>query len=183
MSTVGYLLGAGSRNAPNWLRGTVRAKLHGMLTAAVAASDGRLTEFEIFVGDAPGVDAEIVAWLRSRVGGIPIRLHEGAPFVATWSAECDERCSPGHRKWRSDGTDFCPAQGPYRNGRMVALAKQYHDAGAWVRGAAFYADPKSNGTADCVRQARAAGLIVTEFGNVPGRKEGNEGEAVPGLRT
>ena len=177
--TTGYLLCTGSRKCPDWLKGIVHTKLHGIVRTAGEISGGHLKRFEVIVGDAPGVDAEVRAWVRAQQTP-NITLHEGAPFVATWDADCDERCAPDHRKERLDGTTFCPAQGPYRNTRMVALARQYHDAGAWVRGAAFYADPKSTGTGDCVRQAKAARLIVAEFGNAPER---NPQQEVLGMRT
>lgn len=167
--STGYILGTGSRRCPNWLTGVVRSKLFGMIRNAREISGDHINRFEIIVGDAPGVDTEIKNWVLSQ-NNPSIVLHEGAPFEATWDADCDERCTSNHRKERFDGSTFCPAQGPYRNGRMVVLAKRYHDAGAWVRGAAFYADPKSSGTGDCVRQARAAGLIVREFGNAPEKK-------------
>lgn len=177
--STGYILGTGSRRCPNWLKGIVHAKLHGIVRTAGEVSGGHLRRFEVIVGDAPGVDAEIRAWVRAQQSP-NIVLHEGSPFVATWDADCDERCTADHRKERIDGTTFCPAQGPYRNTRMVDLARQYLDAGAWARGVAFYADPKSTGTGDCVRQAKAAGLIVAEFGNVPER---HPQQAVLDLRT
>ena len=34
---------------------------------------------------------------------------------ADWDAPCDDRCRPGHRKTRGNGSAFCPAQGTYRN--------------------------------------------------------------------
>lgn len=171
--SVGYLLGTGSRRCTNWLRGQVHTKLPRMLHREVEISGGHISRFEVIVGDAPGVDAEIKAWVEAQ-RSLDVRLHEGAPFEATWDADCDGRCTPSHRKTRFDGTDFCPAQGPYRNGRMVALAKHYHDAGAWVRGVAFYADPNSTGTRDCVRQARQAHLVVREYGNAPERQPEQE---------
>lgn len=165
--STGYLLATGSRRCPNWLRTQVHTKLHGIASTAGAISGGHLKRFEVIVGDAPGVDAEVRAWALRAAN---VDLHEGAPFVAQWDADCDERCKPNHRKVRADGTTFCPAQGPYRNTEMVALARSLHDAGAWVRVVAFYSDPKSTGTGDCVRQAKAARLIVSEFGNVPERR-------------
>lgn len=167
--STGYILGMGSRQCPNWLTGVVRSKLYGMIRSEREHSGGRVNRFEFIVGDAPGVDAEIRNWVRGQ-NNPNIVLHEGAPFEATWDADCDERCTPNHRKERANGTTFCPAQGPYRNGRMVTLARHYLDGGAWVRGAAFYASPQSSGTRDCVNQARAAGLVVREFGNAPERK-------------
>lgn len=164
--STGYILVTGSRRCPNWLTAQLNSRLSSMVHREIQNSGGHIKRFEVIVGDAPGVDTETGFWVM-RTGNV--ELHEGAPFKATWSADCDGRCKPGHRKERADGSTFCPAQGPYRNGRMVALARQYHDAGAWVRVAAFYADPKSTGTGDCVRQARAARLIVREFGNVPER--------------
>lgn len=56
--------------------------------------------------------------------------------------------------WNAHGK----AAGPIRNGVMVEIAKRL--------GAVVMAFPGGAGTADCVRQARAAGLEVRE---VPGR--------------
>lgn len=179
MGDVGYILGTGSRHSPLWLKGVVRAKMRGLVAGARANTQGRVNGFEIILGDAPGVDREIRDWVIEQQDPL-VRLHEGTPFKATWDADCDERCAPDHRKERPDGTTFCPAQGPYRNGRMVGIAKGHHEAGNWVRVAAFYAEPKSKGTADCVKQAEAAGLIVRKFGNAPETAE--ERKAVRSLR-
>lgn len=167
--TTGYLLATGSRNAHNWLRATVRNKLNGIALSAFSG-DSDLDRIEVIVGDAPGVDAEVMAWVRQQQDP-RIVLHGGSPFVATWDADCDERCTDGHRKVRADGSTFCPAQGPYRNGRMVVIAKGYHDQGSWVRVAAFYGEPNSSGTKSCVEQAEAAGLIVGKFGDVTTKRQ------------
>jgi hypothetical protein len=74
------------------------------------------------------------------------------PHPARWEADCDRGC-PGHRKKRGDGSSYCPAAGVLRNKQMV-------DMGADK----ILAFPGSSGTADCVRQAKAAGIWVEFYG-------------------
>jgi hypothetical protein len=56
-------------------------------------------------------------WVALRRGLLPIRVH------ADWTGPCDfegeVRCRPGHRRRRSDGTEFCPAAGNRRNQRII----------------------------------------------------------------
>lgn len=174
----GFLLVTGSRSAPPWLQAEVHLRL-GELSEDARLNHGvqRLT---VVHGNASGVDWEARLWAH-RDRGWPIG-HK--PFPAPWKAPCDpERCTPGHRRQRADGTDYCPAQGSYRNGTMVEYVLQrYHVLGAWVQVAAFYRMPNSAGTLDCVRQARARGLPVLEYGNAPRRKTQAPGEEVPGMR-
>lgn len=72
---------------------------------------------------------------------------------ADWTAPCRPACMPGHRRWRRDGSDYCPAAGNYRNQEMA-------DAGA----DACLAFPGGTGTADMVRRAKAAGIRVIDVG-------------------
>jgi hypothetical protein len=161
---VGFLLATGSRIAPLWLRHEVLTQLSAL--AEEASLDRGIRRFLLLDGDAYGVDKVAGGWTRMQH---PWEARRKA-FPATWSAPCEPHlCTPNHRRpSKATGEDFCPAQGSYRNGRMVEFVRQqYHENNAWAVVAAFYQRPKSEGTADCVRQARAAGLEVREFGNAP----------------
>lgn len=88
--------------------------------------------------------------LRQRAHGW-IHIHEES-HPAPWDAACIERCRPGHRRRRANGTDFCPAAGTYRNELMVSLG-----ADACF---AFIKD-QSPGATRCAEFAEAAGIHVT----------------------
>jgi YspA, cpYpsA-related SLOG family len=80
-------------------------------------------------------------------------IHE-EPHPADWNAACIERCRPGHRRPRTNGTDYCPAEGRYRNELMVGL-------GADVA-FAFIKD-QSPGATHCAEFAEAAGICTTRI--------------------
>lgn len=71
------------------------------------------------------------------------------PHPADWTAPCRDTCTPGHRRVRPDGSDYCPMAGHYRNQEMA-------DAGADL----CIAFPGGRGTADMARRAEAAGIPV-----------------------
>lgn len=102
-------------------------------------------------GDCRGADriAQSIV-LRQRSHGWRHIYEE--PHPAPWRAPCIERCLPGHRRTRVDGTDFCPAAGIYRNELMVSLGADVCFA--------FFKD-QSNGTAKCAKLAEDAGIHVT----------------------
>jgi len=85
---------------------------------------------------------------------------------ADWNAPCDARCKPGHRKRRANGSDFCPAQGMYRNQEMV-------DAGADItlafidrcesRGCEGKGPHWSHGSTQCASLASSAGIETRRF--------------------
>jgi hypothetical protein len=80
-------------------------------------------------------------------------------FPADWEADCiPGLCKPGHRRTWPDGTTFCPAEGTYRNQRMVDHLRPFVPAVVCV--ALFAAATESTGTADCARRAEAAGIPV-----------------------
>lgn len=164
MST-GYILTTGSRIINTPMRGIIHREMFRLL--AKAKDDG-VAALEIIFGDADGADGEVANWVKMK-RGFPVTPHEGSPFVADWNTPCDDRCAPDHRITRWDKTTYCPAQGPYRNETMVDITAQYHEAGLWVCVAAFYNTANSKGTKNCVGLARAKGLPVREFGNVPGK--------------
>jgi hypothetical protein len=73
---------------------------------------GRRLEF--VQGGAPGLDTYVDE--ACRAFGIPSHTEP-----ADWP-NCDVEggwCKPGHRRWRADGTEFCPAAGPRRNALML----------------------------------------------------------------
>lgn len=102
-------------------------------------------------GDCRGADriAQAIV-LRQRAYGWA-HIHN-EPHPAPWEGPCVERCHPGHRQIRPNGTNFCPGAGTYRNELMVGLG-----ADACF---AFFKD-QSNGTAKCAKLADAAGIHVT----------------------
>lgn len=77
-------------------------------------------------------------------------------YPADWAAPCRSECKPNHRKRRYDGTDYCPAEGVYRNQRLV-------DTGADEWEVFIREDVASSGTADCARRAAAASIPVFRF--------------------
>jgi hypothetical protein len=175
---TGYILVTGSRHCPSWLWEEVHKQLQDLLRQA--RGEHGVREIELVQGEAPGVDTAAHVWAVKR----QFSAVRSVGFEATWEAECRPgRCKPEHRRKRPDGSDFCPAQGIYRNGRMVDyVAGQYHEHGAWAVVAAFYKTSYSRGTANCVLQARTAGLPVLEFGNAPEAETEEPGETLPGLR-
>ena len=173
---TGFLVVTGSRVAPDWLKQELRIQLPRL--AQDARDNHGVQRFVLLQGGARGVDLEARCWAED-VQPWPVTHKQ---FDATWEAACDPACCrPGHRRERSNGSDFCPAQGVYRNGRIVQYAAEQQALGAWVQVAAFYNSPRSTGTQNCVTQAQAAGLNVQEFGDAPTRTEA-PGEAMPGVR-
>lgn len=93
---------------------------------------------EIVSGGAPGADTLGERYAAER--GWPV-----ARFPADW----DDISVPGaSARTRRDGTQYNANAGPMRNAEMVAYATH------------LVAFPGGRGTADCVRQAREAGLVV-----------------------
>jgi hypothetical protein len=162
---AGLLLGTGSRYAPQWLKQEVHSRLT-VLCEATQRVYG-IEKFTVLEGGASGIDSEFKQWALTVQGLNVDRIR----MCADWGADCDPaQCAPGHRRTRPNGSTYCPAQGVYRNQRMVDYAAEQQRAGLWVHVVAFFENPKSTGTLDCVRRARAAGLPVLEYGNAPGRQ-------------
>jgi hypothetical protein len=113
-------------------------------------------------GEAEGADKLSDRWAEQN--GI-----QRVPFPARWSAPCvDGVCKPGHRRPRRDGTTFCPAQGNYRNQRIVDHVKPHLPAVLLV---AAFAQPHSTGTLDCLRRGIAAGIPYRLIGQPPSIEE------------
>lgn len=70
------------------------------------------------------------------------------PFPADWNRRCDDSCRHGVRR-RRDGSVYCPQAGPIRNQEMVDSRLDL-----------LVAFAGGDGTADMVRRARAAGILV-----------------------
>lgn len=150
MTRTAYLLVTGSR----------RLRSYRLVAAALdlAWSDARHAGFTNLVlvhGAAPGADSLAERWYQQHKGSTVDRK----AFAARWSDPCIPGvCSPGHRRQRPDGTTYCPAEGNYRNQRMVDHVKASAGPGAAMV-LVFYADlAPSTGTADCARRAKAAGI-------------------------
>lgn len=93
----------------------------------------------VYVGDATGVDAEALAWAQAQ--GIGYHVH-----YADWVAP--------------DGS-IDRSAGPRRNGRMLDDGKETDS----VVFAFPHPDPKRRrGTDDCIRQAKARGMVVLVCG-------------------
>jgi hypothetical protein len=153
-----YLLVTGSRNFTDY---PVVAE-----AASVARREALAYGFTRLVGvhgNAPGADSLFDRWCKAN-DVLP------KPFPAHWEADCiPGRCKPDHRGQRRDGSTYCPAEGHYRNERMVKWLLSVTGPQA-VLVLAFWAQPKSRGTANCVDLAKAAGFTVRPFGNPPAPK-------------
>lgn len=62
-------------------------------------------------GDCPEGDQDVAAIWRE-LGGVD------EPHPADWHGPCRPKCRRGHRRIGSDGQEYCPAAGPYRNHEM-----------------------------------------------------------------
>lgn len=172
----GFLLGTGSRYAPLWLQETITKRL--VQTSESARLEHGVRHLTVVHGDAKGSDKVMKAWaMQSHLWAI-----DQKPFQADWDAPCTDRCEPGHRRARPNGTTYCPAEGCYRNGRMVDYLAEMRDEGHWTAVLSFFENPRSVGTLDCVRQARARGFEVSEYGNAPSLRAAKERQAMLGLR-
>lgn len=94
-------------------------------------------------GGADGADTLAGLWAQGN--GLEEEVHH-----ADWGT-CGPDCSPGHRKTRARGGEYCPTAGHRRNQHML-------DAGADL--VVGFQRNNSRGTADCLRRARAGGLPV-----------------------
>lgn len=149
--STAYLLVTGSR----------RLRSYRLVSAALDlawadARDAGYTSLVVVHGAAAGADTLAERW----VGEQDTAAVQQYRFPADWSAACRAGCRPGHRRERTSGEDYCPAEGAYRNQRMVDHVKAAAGPGnAMVL--VFYADLEpSSGTADCKKRAEAAGITT-----------------------
>lgn len=119
-----------------------------LIASWLAGQAGDETDVVVVHGGCPdGADAQ--AEQAARILG-----YRTEPHPADWEGPCrPPACPPLHRRRRKDGTDYCPAAGPYRNQEMA-------DAGAGLCLAFFWPGAQNRGTADCVRRAQKAGIPV-----------------------
>lgn len=127
-----------------------------------ATQDG-YTALTIVHGAAKGADSLAERWWQLHQQWV-----QRDRFPADWDAPCVPGCRPGHRKQRTGGGDYCPAEGSYRNQRMIDHVSPYKTHALTL---AFYAQPRSDGTSDAVRRAQAAGIPCRLLGNPPVIKE------------
>jgi hypothetical protein len=148
-----WILVTGSRL---WRTPTHRTVLHAALADAwIGAQQAGHERLTVIHGAASGADSMAARWTLGQPGVLEL------PYEARWADPCGVHCQPGHRRRRADGTSWCPAAGAFRNQRMVNEASRH--LGSVVVIAAF-AQPRSDGTADCVRRALKAGLLVRKIG-------------------
>lgn len=150
-----YLLATGSRNFTDYQ--LVADAARAARREALAFGFTRLIGIH---GEADGADTLFDRWCKAN--GVEVQ-----PFPADWDADCIVgRCKSGHRRPRRNGTTFCPAEGHYRNQRMIDWLLSVTGPQA-VLVLAFWEHPESKGTANCVDLAEAAGFTVRPFGNPP----------------
>lgn len=75
------------------------------------------------------------------------------PMPADWHGPCRPECKHGPRKV-AYGRDYCPMAGFYRNAAMVARG---------ARECFGFPIGRSNGTRDCMKRAKGAGIPITPF--------------------
>lgn len=97
-------------------------------------------------GKAPGLDS--LAGAQAEKMGMHVEK-----YPADWAAPCIEGCEAGHRRFRGDGSSWCPAAGLRRNDFMVKLLPPASLVLAYIIG-------ESRGTRDCASRAQLAGLPV-----------------------
>lgn len=128
--------------------------------AAQAAAAGE-TELIVVHGDhRPSLkngryemrSADYLAEMWATRGGHPLPVRS-EPHPAKW-ALCAPECTPRHRRYRDDGTAYCPSAGPRRNAEMVAAGADR--VLAFIRNA-------SRGASHCADLAERAGLTVERF--------------------
>lgn len=116
-------------------------------------------------GGAKGGDT-LLARIAHRLGWNVVKRR------AYWSAACVPDCDHGPRpKNRYGPGTMCPAQGSYRNARMVA---EGHD----VCVAVFLAGARNSGTWDCSQRAETDGIPVRRFRV---ERDGSLTEFTPGM--
>lgn len=107
-------------------------------------------------GGAGGGDKMAVRYAESMDWGIETH-------VADWNGPCRPECKRGHRRTRSNGTDYCPAAGDYRNQAMVDTGADKCVGFAMPCALPDCTRPRphdTHGAADCMERAEKAGIPV-----------------------
>ena len=157
-----YILVTGSRSLRSY--GRVADALDQAWTEAVQNGYNRLV---VVHGAASGADSMAERWVQKHQA----RGVEQRRFPADWSADCSDKCQPGHRRPRAQGGTYCPTEGNFRNQRMVDHVLANAEPGGMLCIAVF-AQAHSPGTADCSRRAEKAGIPTRRLGNPPAVKGG-----------
>lgn len=154
MRTGITVLLTGSRDWPEDRYEDVHAALEECVDTAVER-DGML---QVVVGDARGVDKVVYRWVRKAMqDGKPVL--EPEVHSANWYNECDtKQCATNHRREdkRDPSKSICPAQGIYRNLRMVNREPRVDMCIAFIHN-------DSNGTTQCKEAAQRAGIPTVVF--------------------
>jgi hypothetical protein len=116
------------------------------------------TDLVVVHGGARGADKLADSWARRRQNrGVSSRC-----FRADWDGPCTAECKPGHRRPKRGGT-YCPAEGNRRNQRMVEHVLGVGVPGGVLALAFFVEGLPCDGTRDCLRRVKAAGLPFQEL--------------------
>ena len=145
------VLTTASREWPSSLNGVIEEALLG----AYRTAQGLSRRLMVVVGDARGGDRVIYMWAYQtslRRGG----LHMPERHPAHWRDDCvPGRCPVrGHRRMGKNGVTICPAQGMYRNERMVASGADLCLA---------FIHNRSAGASHTAGLAEGAGIEVVRF--------------------
>lgn len=134
---------------------TDRERMRRVLAAAWQWAPGAL----LVSGANPDGDA-MAEGIWSGLGGFVERHRAG------WDEPCRDRCSPGHRVRRANGTTYCPMAGNYRNERMADLGADLCLAfiGPCLKRGCRYPQPHdSHGATNCADYAVRCGIPVRRF--------------------
>lgn len=163
MTTPFVILVTGSRTYKDWETAEVA------LEAAI--EDGMrqgFREFEVRHGDAEGADKICGRWVEEHTAwyehaGVALWVDVHRP---DWDTCKGARCKPEHRKFRQDGSTFCPTAALLRDDEMV-------DGGAHI--CLAFIDPcakatcrkprphGSHGASYTADRAEKAGILVRRF--------------------
>ena len=129
---------------------TDEATIHNALLAAwTEAIEADYDGITVIHGGAAGADTIAARWAdQNRRDGVGVECHD-----ADWAGPCAADCPPGHRR-KQGSREWCPLAGHRRNQAMVDSGPAFVCA---------FSVGNSTGTADCVRRAKAAGLLVRKW--------------------
>lgn len=116
-------------------------------------------ELVVVHGGARGADKLADGWARRRQNrGVTARR-----FTADWEGPCTRECTPGHRRPRTGGGDYCPAEGHRRNQRMVEHVLSQSAPGGVLCLVFLVEGVFSKGTQDCWRRIKSSCLPYRNF--------------------